>query len=75
MREKKPQEIWKYNKCLQADYNFYTKHGVTRDQAHSLLDKLRLDSSFSNLRNVENALQRLSEMQEYFASAKRYYLY
>jgi len=50
--------------------SFDTKHRVTRDQARSLLGRLILDSSFTKLRNVENALQRLSEMQEYFAPAK-----
>jgi enoyl reductase-like protein len=49
----------------QLDYDI--KHGATKDQALSILAKVRHDSSFSKLRKAENALSRLNEVQEHFA--------
>lgn len=56
------------NVCRQIDYDI--KHGATKDQALLLLDKVLHDSSFSNLRKIDNALQRLSEVQGHFAPPK-----
>jgi len=52
----------------QIDYDI--KHGATKEQALSILDKVRNHSSFSKLRKAENALARLNEVQEHFAPPK-----
>jgi hypothetical protein len=52
----------------QIDYDI--KHGATKEQALSILDKVRNHSSFSKIRKGENALSRLNEVQEHFAPPK-----
>lgn len=52
----------------QIDYDI--KHGATKEQALSLLDKVRNHSSFAKLRKAENTLSRLNEVQEHFAPPK-----
>jgi hypothetical protein len=49
----------------QIDYDI--KHGATREQALSILDKIRNHKSFAKLRDGESALSRLDEVQEHFA--------
>ncbi len=56
------------NVCRQLDYDI--KHGATRDQVLSVLDKVRNHVSFSNVRKNENAIERLNEVQEHFAPPK-----
>jgi len=52
----------------QIDYDI--KHGATKEQALSILNKIRNHSSFSKLRKGENALSRLNEVQEHFDPPK-----
>lgn len=55
------------NVVRQLDYDI--KHGATRDEALSILDKVRNHSSFLSIRKNENAIQRLDEVQEHFAAS------
>jgi len=56
------------NVYRQLDYDI--KHGATKDEALSILDKVRNHASFLSIRKNENALQRLNEVQEHFAPPK-----
>jgi hypothetical protein len=56
--------------CRQLDYDI--KHGATKEEALSILDKVRNHVSFSNIRKNEHAMDRLNEMQEHFAPPKAF---
>ena len=57
------------NVCRQIDYDI--KHGVEKEQVLSFLEKIRRDSSFSDVRNGDSSLSRLDEIREHFGSTKR----
>jgi hypothetical protein len=52
------------NVCRQIDYDI--KQGVTNEQVLLLLQKIRNDSSFSDLRNNDGSLERLGELEKHF---------
>lgn len=57
------------NVCRQIDYDI--RHGATREQALSFLEKISHDSSFSDLRKNADSLGRVGEIKEHFVSFKR----
>jgi hypothetical protein len=57
------------NVCRQIDYDI--KHGATVEQAVSVLQKIRHDSSFSALRQKGESLERLGELTNYLAPTTR----
>lgn len=56
------------NICRQIEYDI--KHGVTTEQVLSLFRKIRIDSSFSELRKGNGSMERLAEVENHFASPK-----
>lgn len=63
------------NICRQIDYDI--KQGVTTEQVLMILQKIRDDSSFSNLREKDGSIARLDEVEKYFVttSNRRNYRY
>src|SRR5918912_4278782 len=62
------------NVCKQIGYDI--KHGVTTEQVLLLLQKIRYDSSFSNLQKNDGSMERLNELDKHFLppkEEKRYY--
>ena len=57
------------NVCRQIDYDM--KHGVEKEQVLSFLEKVRKDSSFSEVRKSDNSLGRLDEIREHFVPTGR----
>ena len=47
------------------------KHGVTTEQVLLLLQKIRNDSSFSNLQKNDDSMQRLNELDKHFLPSKQ----
>ena len=56
------------NVCRQIGYDI--KHGVTTEQVVLLLQKIRKDSSFSNLRKNDESMERLNELDKHFLPSK-----
>ena len=54
------------NVCRQINYDI--KQGATNDQVLLLLQRIRNDSSFSQLRNNNGSLERLGELEKHFQS-------
>jgi hypothetical protein len=54
--------------CRQIEYDI--KHGVTIDQVLLLLQKIRNDSSFSDLQKDSSSMERLNELDKYFLPSK-----
>ena len=54
--------------CKQIEYDI--KHGVTTEQVLSMFHKVRNDSSFSQLRKGDGAIERLGEVEDYFTKPK-----
>jgi hypothetical protein len=52
------------NVCRQINYDI--KQGATNEQVVLLLQKIRNDSSFSQLRNRHGSLERLGELEKHF---------
>jgi hypothetical protein len=50
--------------CRQIEYD--VKHGVTEEEIVSLFQKVRNDSSFSELLKGDGAMQRLKEVEAHF---------
>jgi hypothetical protein len=50
--------------CRQINYDI--KHGVTNDQVLELFETIRTDSSYLDLRNDVNCLERLAEIEDLF---------
>jgi hypothetical protein len=60
--------------CRQVGYDI--KQGATTEQVLLLLQKIRNDSSFSNLQKNEGSMERLNELDKHFLPSKeekRYY--
>src|ERR1051326_5770925 len=56
------------NVCRQIGYDI--KQGVTNEQVLLLLQKIRIDSSFSNLRINEGSIERSDEVEKHFMPSK-----
>ena len=56
------------NVCKQIGYDI--KHGVTTEQVIMLLQKIRNDSSFSNLQKNVDSMERLNELDKHFLPLK-----
>ena len=56
------------NVCRQIGYDI--KQGVTNEQVLMLLQQIRNDSSFSNLRMKEGSIERLDEVEKHFMPSK-----
>ena len=56
------------NVCKQIGYDI--KHGATIEQVLLLLQKIRNDSSFSNLRKNDGSMERLNELDKHFLPSK-----
>ena len=54
--------------CRQIEYDI--KHGVTTEQVLLLLQKIRNDSSFSNLQKDAGSMERLNELDKHFLTSK-----
>jgi hypothetical protein len=54
------------NICRQIDYD--VKHGVTTEQVHIVLQKMRTDSSYIDLRNYEGSMERLDEIERHVSN-------
>ena len=64
------------NVCRQISYDI--KQGATNEQVLTLLQKIRNDPSFSNLRKNDGSMERLNELDKHFLPSKeekRYYWY
>jgi hypothetical protein len=64
------------NVCRQISYDI--KQGATNEQVIMLLQKIRNDSSFSNLQKDNESMERLNELDKHFLPSKeekRYYWY
>jgi ABC-type Mn2+/Zn2+ transport system ATPase subunit len=48
---------------VRRNINFDIKHGVTREEVIAFLDKVRNDSSFSNIRKSAGSKERLEQLQ------------
>ena len=57
------------NVCKQIGYDI--KHGVTTEQVLLLLQKIRNDSSFSNLQKNDGSMERLNELDKHFLASKQ----
>jgi transcription initiation factor IIE alpha subunit len=49
--------------------NYDIKHGVTNEEVLELLDAIKNDSSYLNLRNDTNCMNRLAEIESLFVHA------
>ncbi|HEY9491150.1 MAG TPA: hypothetical protein VIP56_04125, partial [Nitrososphaeraceae archaeon] len=54
--------------CRQIGYDM--KQGVTNEQVLLLLQKIRNDSSFSNLRKNDGSIERLDEVEKHFLPSR-----
>ena len=61
------------NVCKQIGYDI--KHGVTTEQVLLLLQKIRNDSSFSNLQKNDDSMERLNELDRHFLPSKQEIIY
>ena len=61
------------NVCKQIGYDI--KHGVTTEQVLLLLQKIRNDSSFSNLQKNDESMERLNELGKQFLPSKQEIIY
>jgi ABC-type Mn2+/Zn2+ transport system ATPase subunit len=48
---------------VRRNIDFDIKHGVTREEVIAFLDKVRNDSSFSDIRKSEGSKERIRELQ------------
>ena len=56
------------NVCRQIEYDI--KHGVTNEQVLTMFQKVRKDSSFSQLRKGNGSMERLAEVEGHFIQPK-----
>jgi len=49
---------------VRRNVNFDIRHGVTREEVIAFLDKVRNDSSFSDIRKSEGSEERIREQQK-----------
>jgi hypothetical protein len=61
------------NVCRQIGYDI--KHGVTTEQVVLLLQKIRNDSSFSDLQKNDESMERLNELDKHFLPSKQEIIY
>lgn len=52
--------------CRRIKYDM--RHGVKNDEVLSFLERIRTDSSFSHLRELDGYLDRLNEIEEHFVN-------
>jgi hypothetical protein len=52
--------------CRRIKYDM--RHGVKNDEVLSFLERIRTDSSFSHLRELEGYLDRLNEIEAHFVN-------
>jgi hypothetical protein len=57
--------------CRQIEYD--VKHGVTDTQVVHMLQKVRNDLSFSEIRNGNGSMQRLEDMESHFIKTRLRY--
>jgi ABC-type Mn2+/Zn2+ transport system ATPase subunit len=48
---------------VRRNINFDIKHGVTREEVVTFLDRVRNDSSFSDMRKSVGSMERINELQ------------
>jgi hypothetical protein len=48
---------------VRRNIDFYIKHGVTREEVIAFLDRVQIDSSFSDIRKSEGSGERIKELQ------------
>jgi hypothetical protein len=56
------------NVCRNIDYDI--KHGVTNEEVLTFLEKVRNDSSYSDLQSNYGSMEKLDEVQRYILAAK-----
>ena len=56
------------NVCRNIDYDI--KHGVTNEEVLRFLEKVRNDSSYSDLQSNYGSMEKLDEVQRYILAAK-----
>ena len=56
------------NVCRNIDYDI--KHGVTIEEVLAFLEKVRNDSSYSELQSKYGSMEKLEEVQRYILAAK-----
>lgn len=56
------------NMCRQIEYD--VKHGVAMEQVLTMLQKVRTDSSYSELRKGTGSMERLAEVEGHFTRPK-----
>ena len=56
------------NVCRNIDYDI--KHGVTIEEVLAFLEKVRNDSSYSDLQRNYGSMEKLEEVQRYILAAK-----
>jgi hypothetical protein len=56
------------NVCRNIDYDI--KHGVTIEEVLAFLEKVRNDSSYSELQSKYGSMEKLGEVQKYILAAK-----
>src|SRR5688572_10766604 len=64
---KKYSTISSYSKQIEYDI----KHGVTSEEVAELMNKIRNDSSYSEIRQNQDATQRLDELERQLNSPKK----
>jgi len=57
------------NCAKQIEYDI--KHGVTFEEVFAVMNKIRNDESYSEIRQIAEALQRLDELERQLVSPKR----
>jgi hypothetical protein len=56
------------NMCRQIEYD--VKHGVAMEQVLAMFQKVRMDSSYSELRKGTGSMERLAEVESHFTRPK-----
>jgi hypothetical protein len=55
--------------CKQIEYDM--KHGVTAEEVITVMQKIRHDDSYSEFRQIQEAVQRLDDLERQLISPKR----
>ena len=56
------------NVCRNIDYDI--KHGVTNEDVLSFIDKIRNDSSYSDLQDNHSSMEKLDEVRRYVLASR-----
>ena len=64
------QTLRKDNKRISRQIGYDIKQGVTNEQFLLLLQQIRNDSAFSNLRMKEGSMERLDAVEKHFMPSK-----